>query len=593
MSVHITRILNKANPTGKEVGQVMLYNMAASYRQLSEAHTGSYKKKYEVVPHMEIARMKASLKSSYDIESFNDYVKICSYISKEQGFASSALQTAKLGYWKLQQMTQAALTAESTLAEYAKMPLIVTEKQYSDYVAKILGERRRKLVNLAELILEVVEELGQQFHAGENLETQAIMSFQHEFFKANQNKRIDDIGTYDFSGRYILADGSSSTDYSREEWIAVVDRLIYGDESGYQTEEEKLEARKTRPNFFTDSDLCSLEINYILEDLYKKQQPTLDISSMRSFIKWEPLEKEDKTMYGSIILYNLKKYYPALFGEREATEEEINEQKQEFRRDFPETSSIILTIIRMTIPEAEPFIDADNWQQGFISIGSLVDNKKYSFRKKLEITSMDIAEQVYTGKEKLLCKFNGIAILRDEDVGLYNLQGLYNIDDRGYYVGTNFVKNLDKNSVYSIYKNEEAIQAIQTARDTELLPALRELYAYNKILELITELTGVDVMPFALLEQVEELHRQIEALNGSSIELLNNVASNVPLFLTNEEFVRTRACREIFSQIDLSALDLEEAAVEKTRAYIQDMTVFSYNSPLIIETLKERGTANE
>jgi hypothetical protein len=137
---------------------------------------------------------------------------------------------------------------------------------------------------------------------------------------------------------------------------------------------------------------------------------------------------------------------------------------------------------------------------------------------------------------------------------------------------------------------------IEIAREAELKPSLRELYAYNKILELISELTEVDVMPFALTRQVEELHEQIEALNGLITMLYHSVSSSIPLYLpkAKEEYKpRKEACMKLFPRLNLEELALEEAAIEKTRAYIQNAAVFSYNSPLIIETLKERGAANE
>ena len=124
---------------------------------------------------------------------------------------------------------------------------------------------------------------------------------------------------------------------------------------------------------------------------------------------------------------------------------------------------------------------------------------------------------------------------------------------------------------------------------------MREIYAFNAVIDLISEVTGVDVSIFSMKPQTDAFEQQISAFNGLVRMLYKAIKDNALLFEEEDRKSREKWARNIFPEIDLETLKPTAAAIEKTRAYISDLTAFNKNTPLIIEMLKEReeGEADE
>lgn len=477
--LNVKRILNKKKPTGEDVGRVFLYNTVTIYKQTLETRDYSILPK-GVVTQEEINKM-LSLLTSEDMKKCNAYVDITNYITKEQGFANAYYTLAKLGYCELINQIHALTDVENKLTDIARQPLVLTQKQYSDYVREITQEQRNIYFTYTMFIYNIFE-------------------FYYEKYKKSPKAK-----------------------------------------------NPLSKAIKT----YTRKDILNPRIN----------------------------------ANGERVLNNLQGYYSNIFEQYDVKYKTFSKELEEFKNDFAELWETLTKTATSLLPAAESYkINSRNFKKPFVTLGELADKKILNFHKDVSTAnSLQVAN--YIRQQDLSCKaiFNGICILNTDD------ENERNTDEQGYYKNNYDVEDIAAKGISNF---EDYAENIETARENELICGLTETYAYNTMLDIVTDITGIDVSVFSLRPLVSNFEQKITNLNELIDDFCKIVKTNNQLLSEQEGEKRMTYAVQAFPKIDVNKLKPTTAAIRKTKQYVADLKAFKINTPLIIQMLKG-GENNE
>lgn len=140
----IKRLLNKKGWTGRELGQIELANTAYMFSQQIQG-----KDPTPLVTQGEFRKMLNTLKDPIQGGIYNNYIKIHEWLSIAYNITSGQEQQAQSNFKTLLNHITVAQALEKTYAYIDKLPVIMTEKQYKDYVEKHTEEdgQRRAILN--------------------------------------------------------------------------------------------------------------------------------------------------------------------------------------------------------------------------------------------------------------------------------------------------------------------------------------------------------------------------------------------------------------------------------------------------------------
>lgn len=572
MAINIKRILNKQNLTGAEVGKALVANTAAAYENL--LRTRDYGREPRgIFGQAEMDRMVRGLKSNYDIDAYNSYVSLNNYIAKEQGFVNAYHQQALLGYYKIMTYLNRAIAAEHSIADARRVPLIMTSKQYEEHCDAIHQEERAYEVTYLGFLAAVFKYYYGQFKDDPKKKNPLAAAIRASKKKTIRNQRITDEYVEEWGiGHYETADGISSDDCTREEWELIVKKIILG--------REPEQGEVLALTDFIDTEMSSFELEVSIESLYDARKPhwALNIPQVAENLKWVEDEAPEE-FDGDEILESLDSFYPQIF-EYGDVQEAVQKQLEEFASDFPELYEALKKEAARLLPAAKSF-SIDDFEKPIATWGELADKNILNYKALFsKIYSHQITERIQSQSKTYQGMWNGIAIIRDEDIKSGD------IDKDGHYIQPEISI---EGSILELGADDFALNFIETAREEELKGALREIYAFNAIIDLITEVTGVDVSIFSMKPQTEHFEQQVEAFNDLIETYYAKIKENTLIFEEEDRKRRERYARTIFPLLDLDELKPTPEAIAETRAYISDLTAFNKNTPAIIEMLKRRG----
>lgn len=572
MAINIKRILNKQNLTGAEVGKALVANTAAAYENL--LRTRDYGREPRgIFGQAEMDRMVRGLKSNYDIDAYNSYVSLNNYIAKEQGFVNAYHQQALLGYYKIMTYLNRAIAAEHSIADARRVPLIMTSKQYEEHCDAIHQEERAYEVTYLGFLAAVFKYYYGQFKDDPKKKNPLAAAIRASKKKTIRNQRITDEYVEEWGiGHYETADGISSDDCTREEWELIVKKIILG--------REPEQGEVLALTDFIDTEMSSFELEVSIESLYDARKPhwALNIPQVAENLKWVEDEAPEE-FDGDEILESLDSFYPQIF-EYGDVQEAVQKQLEEFASDFPELYEALKKEAARLLPAAKSF-SIEDFEKPIATWGELADKNILNYKALFsKIYSHQITERIQSQSKTYQGMWNGIAIIRDEDIKSGD------IDKDGHYIQPEISI---EGSILELGADDFALNFIETAREEELKGALREIYAFNAIIDLITEVTGVDVSIFSMKPQTDHFEQQVEAFNDLIETYYAKIKENTLIFEEEDRKRRERYARTIFPLLDLDELKPTPEAIAETRAYISDLTAFNKNTPAIIEMLKRRG----
>lgn len=571
MAINIKRILNKKNPTGEEVGKALIANTAAGYERLLRTRDYAIEPK-GLFGQAEMDRMISCLKTDNDISTYNAYVNINNYIAKEQGFASAYQQQANLGYYKLFQELNTALAAEDRIADSVRGPLIMTRKQYNYYRNEVLAEERKYTLTYFGFLRDIFSFYYDQYKKHPRKKNPLSSAIKISASKFIKNERIlcEYVEMWGL-GHYITNSGIRSDKCCQEEWEDIVDKTIYGENTP-----------DSIANIIIDSNMSALRIENCINVLKRGSRIYLDktIPEIDDNFTWL-YDDAPEQLEGSEILEHLIDYYVYLFV-YPYRQEKTESQLKEFESDFPELYEALKKEAAKLLPSAKSFSMKD-FDKPIVTFGELESADILDYKHNVNtIYSHQIIQHISSHKSSTQVAFHGIAIMREEDLDEYN------VDEKGYYIQPDLSIYALKGEVRNLASDNYCPSFIKSVREEELIASMREVYAFNTVIDLISEITGVDVSVFSMKTQTEAFEHQVTAFNNMILTLYNRIVSNNAIFDEEEGKERLLKARELFPMIDLKKAQPTPSAIAKTKDYISDLHAFKVNTPIIIEMLKEQ-----
>lgn len=520
----IKSLLNKKKWKGEEIGKALILNLVNDFKHKSEP---DHKPLFS---QSDLDRMTASIESERDGKAYNAYINLYNGVLDGHNRSEANLQQAQNGYYRLLMYVTNAEQAENAKRVMEQFPVIMTEKQYKETVEKAENEKRAIKESYNGLFFHAIEYYtGQRSGAKPTVPTPLKEIFSRLKKEPFTNAEILGAINREYGeGYYSLPDGSRSDEMDIEEWQELLREhweKIHKDDPNYSQSRILKQYRR----------LYNGEIEHTEDDIedafnctwHYYNYPPADLT------KWDIIAGD----------YNMLEYYRAVSGEQEGKEEYFFNM---FLSDFPELSKAIKADISAKLKK----IDCP--EDYILTWGDLADAKIYAYPELIAVDDkIDLLGE--SGKDRVRALYHGVAILRNDCITSHNT------DENGYYKEPyspllSLLTGLD-----NLNSDESARFYIEKSRDYLLLPALREISAYNSLLSVLADEYGVPEL-VEMKSSIDTMLEQVEALNGLVTAMYEHPAG------TQEDIERKRGIiKDLFPLIDLDGVHPTEAAIEAVR----------------------------
>ena len=511
----IKRLLNKKGWTGRELGQIELANMAYMFSQQIQG-----KDPTPLVTPGEFRKMLNSIKDPIQGGIYNDYIKIHEWLSVAYNITSGQEQQAQSNFKTLLNHITVAQALEKTYAYIDGLPVIMTEKQYKDYVEKrteeIVNPRDGGIgFNLFNMFIEALDSLVSQLQSNPRkanplkalkpkLEAQLVKD-KRILTRYNEVMRR---GYYTIDGT-----GQRSDSMTPEEWQKAIETPELAEWLDRYEEGEVLPAELERItaiamadfNGATEEEIKAIEGKYRLVKactFHLYEEPPEDLN------RWEILQTRD-----------LYAYYRSLESKdpdgEELTDENytqaVTADIEAFKKEYPKVFEAVLKDMRKYLGDT---VDTpiEEWANTFYSWAELYRAHYYSFNKDY---IGDI--QIFDGQRRAI--FNGIAILQQSTFNSHT------IDQKGYYKAPNVLQELEPFSLGALFTDypdyASNAEEVETAREN-LIDSYYFMLGFNTAIDLITQYYNVpqlEVFKFDTARMAERM----KAFNTMSAMLYKDI----------------------------------------------------------------------
>lgn len=317
---------------------------------------------------------------------------------------------------------------------------------------------------------------------------------------------------------------------------------------------EALEALKQEP--FTNTEILNAIVReYELGDC---DEPLAGIT------KWDVIAGD----------YNMLEYYQAIYVELEGKEEYFFNL---FIEDFPELSKLIKADIDAKLKKIDYPNDCD------LTWGKLADANIYAYPQFVNSKDrISLLEAEKDGARRERAMYSGVAILRNDCITESNT------DDNGYYKEPYSPLLSLLTDVDSLNADKNDRYYIEKSRDYLLIPALKEIAAYNALLEALAdeydvpELVEMKTSIYGILKQIEALNRLVsmlyESLSGSKEDIER----------------KKRIVKDLFPHIDIGEIQPSSEDIKSVRKKLSDRKDASDLAQLITELAsREKGAGKD
>lgn len=150
MATNINTLLNKKKWRGEEVGQALIVNLVNDYKmRATPGHPPLFSE-------ADLKRMTASLESDRDIKAYRTYANLYGGLVSQHNRNEAVRQQAQHGHYMLLMYVTNAEQARLAEQEIENLPVIMTEKQYREIIAKREAEKRAFRDSYHSLIFHVL-----------------------------------------------------------------------------------------------------------------------------------------------------------------------------------------------------------------------------------------------------------------------------------------------------------------------------------------------------------------------------------------------------------------------------------------------------
>lgn len=557
MATNIKTLLNKKTWKGEDVGRALILNLINDVRHIEDPDHDP------LFSQSELDRMQNNLrdKTTHDITVYNRYISLYNGLAGEYDRMEAVIQQAHNGLNVLLRHVALLMQAEDTEELLEKVPIIMTEKQYKSTVEKIEAKKRAFTENYSGLIFTVLSYYLGEYSGVKPTVPKPIRDALDALKKEPlTNERVLNLINESYGlGYYQLPDGRRSDQLTNDEWQNILKEeflkthilKVNGEIQDYEKTIENF-SLENRLNYYKqiyDGEISENEryednaTNYIKTTWHTYKDAPEDLN------KWDVIAGD----------YNMVEHYSGIIAE---TELERIECFKDFIKEFPDLYNALKEDISKN-KDLKKFtgIKPEKSVEPITSWGELADAEAYIYPKLIKSNDkVDLLEEYNnSGKYSQRGIYSGISILKEGT--LLKSQ----IDENGHYIESFNPFNKLLTSIEVIKNNEEDKIQIKTAREKSLLPALKELKAYNSLLDLLAihfKLPEIKDMK----KNLNPISSQIEdGLNGLVLTLFNSVVG------TDEKKKHKREIiKEIFPLIDLENLNPDPNAITELKEKLQE-----------------------
>lgn len=585
----IKRLLNKKGWTGRELGQLLLANVAHEYRQALE---GNYTPT-PLVTEAEFSKMLHSLTDRVQGHAYNEYYSVYEWLKSRPAITNGYYMNGQNDFATIRNYIMQALFAEDVYRYVEQLPAIMTQKQFDELKAERVEayfkddedgeELQSNIFNLVERAINFYLRKLQK----EPQKPNPLKAIRKEYVSQPVKSKLI-LSRYNEitgEGYYTLEDGRRSDEMTSEEWQAALTTPLM------EKTLTEMRAEDGQGNELT-MDLAQqrlIERARVIysggteEDADKAQEKTDYQRGLAVPCKWHYYEDPPKnlTKWDIIEQELLLELYPAdIDGSGDAySESNFTASMQDFFTEFEELATAMLTDMDKNYFNGDKVKTAElpieEWGTTLISWRRLYELDFYGERGEAE---SDI--QLFNGNKRAL--LNGIAILRPSDL----LEKSRRIDERGYYIEPDITQAISSHSLEAFFTESEEyaenIAAVEEAR-SGLLSNYYFLMGYNKQIDLVIAL--VDVPELSIFKQdLRDLESKVKALNDL-VPILYRQIKDTDYRDKELQARKMEVLKDVFPPLDIDSLTIPEENIAQAQELVSSFKAFSSEHHMRFESL--------
>ena len=576
---NLKRLLNKKGWTGRELGIIQVANMAIVFKQALQGNPDPQ----PLIEREQLRKMINGITDSEQARVYNGYIAIHEWLRLKYNIALSHEQQAQLQFKSLSSYIIEAMIAEDAFQYAESLPIIMTEKQYKDFLDArredwLKGEDRTGrgdsalalIYRAIEYYINLLSTDPKKPNPLKPIRKKYITApIESDFILSHYNEATD-------RGYWILEDGRRSDQMSEEEWQQAIAtpkmertlekmrteagtageklshtaariaeseylqraKLLYSGLDGYEAHKE-IERKRYEDGLATPA-------KYVLYD-----EPPADLT------KWEVLED-------TLAVYEL--FRCSIGGGAETTEEYVQDAKI-FVEEFRELVDLIIAEI-----DSKYFVDAqglaatpiEEWESFVIDWTQLYERDFYGFRAETD----DNTEMIWDGNWRAMRR--GIAIYKP-----LHAIAKDNVDENGYYIAPKIRTSFIRHSLQAFFTEAEdfadTIDEVLEGREA-LLASYYFIKGYNLAIDLIA--SSFDVPEIEVFKMnIRGIEEKIDAFN----ELVPSLYAQI--YDTDYEDAelkqrKLQVLKDFFTPVDYKSLTIPEENIEAAKALFTDFKGF-------------------
>ena len=595
MAKSINTLLKKKTWTGVEVGKLI---MAGLVYDINHRHDADYK---PLFTQEELDILETNLTNDRQFTAYAVYADLYHGLVEAYNSGEAFIQQFHNGYHRYIYDLTTRQMSEEAYSNSLLTPLVVSQTQYDRYKEQARQKKADYAESFGSLVFQVITNT---LFTGEVTEkiTKAIEATKEQ--PATNKRILDNYNRDTGNGYYTLSNGLRNDQCTEEEWQEAKDSIIYKKclqvigktDSSPDIEEAKAiwvmqqarkiyqlyfdgvegirklyknETGKDLPEDFEEEKLLNaMELiafatrNDRRADGVKQNRYTdflLDILEMAE--NWVYYEETPELSKYDVLIDCLERYSGAY-----AEDIPEEEQLKEFIEDYPELFKVIKSYITSHIP-AFKGITPENYCEYCITWQELADLNFMGYKDLLEATDMDIqqlfteeatpeqAEEEYKKRSRIM--YGGLAIVQNPAPHM--------LDSNGDYKDNNSLLLNMVQSLEFLAQSEEKKTEIARMRDYLFIPALKYLYAFNALVDILSVQFDVPEL-VEVKKKLTTPEGQLDAYNQLVTILYISVEGN-PETKANKRAV----IKEVFKQIDIDSLKPTQEAIDKVAEELQEL----------------------
>lgn len=586
----ITQLLKKKKLTGEEVGKLYIASLIHSYKL-----TTSGKPLTSLFSDADFKRAIESIDTTEDYTQYKRYVGLNNFIQQYNSFALAHVQQLDGNIKELLHILVTAEAVEETRSYIAQMPVIMTEKQYSDFKEKkiqehLLDDNGEPLsYNVFNLVEEAMRGLITQLNSKPRAKNPLKpIKKKYQQAKVKSGRILSRYNEVMGEGYYTLEDGRRSDQMTAEEWQEAITTpkmremlkaIAEYRQTGTQSEElrEILEQRIDEQALIERS-----RILYNGGSVEEARKADAEIEYKLGYsmpAKWHFYSEppEDLTKWDILETDDLGSFYPALYGEWSDTSEFLDQLK-DFIAEFRElVDAVIADMDRTYFKDGKKIaeIPLEEWETTLFDFKTLYEMNFYSFRSWLEADST-----AFDGNYRAV--FRGVAILKPVITS--------KIDKNGYFVdpATKAIGFMSRSFGLEQFTPQnpdylERLDELEEMRDV-IAYDFKWLYGYDKAIELTAqEINMPDLTIFK--SGVERLAKKLDALNDLIPTLYRRIKET---FYDNqaEQDRKLEVLKDVLKPIEYKQYKTPPAnRIKQAREALKGLKVYERQSGDIVEEI--------